>query len=188
MSFDLAAALRTLKPQKRRARLKRRARADLHWVENTVPIGEPVLLDTTVYIDVLQGYSPPPLDLLLSIRVCNHSAVCLAELTHLFGRLDPENAGTKSALREIEATIDDIPGHRLSAPDEEIWGVAGMLAGMLFRLGGYKAGQEKECLNDALIYLHSLKIGSSVVTRNVKDFDLLNQLVPLGKVIFYERV
>lgn len=188
MSFDLAAALRALKPQKRRAQLKLRSRADLQWIEGVPPGGEPILLDTTVYIDVLQGCSPERLDFLLGIRICNHSAVCVAELTHLFGRLDPAKAGTKPALRKIEATVNDIPDHRLSAPDEEIWGVAGILAGTLFRLGGYKAGQEKECLNDALIYLHALKTGSSVVTRNVKDFDLLNQLVPLGKVIFYERV
>ncbi len=187
MSFDLSAALRAIKPQKLTAPLSRRKRGDLIWIDEAMPVGAPILLDTCVYIDVLQGRSPRRLDLFLNIRICNHSAVCLAELTHLFGRLDPRKADTKGVLREIEATIRDIPGHRLSAPDEEIWGSAGILAGALFRLRGYQAGQESRCLNDALIYLHAIKTGSIVVTRNVADFDFLSQLVPAAGVIFYER-
>ena len=45
--------------------------------------GPPVLLDATVYIDVLQGRSPQALDRLIEIRTCNHSAVCIAELVHV---------------------------------------------------------------------------------------------------------
>jgi hypothetical protein len=48
------------------------------------------VLDTCVYIDELQGRPPAPLDELLETRIVNHSTVCLAELTHLFGRLDPD--------------------------------------------------------------------------------------------------
>ncbi|WP_143748904.1 hypothetical protein [Mesorhizobium sophorae] len=44
--------------------------------------------------------------------LCRHSAVCLPELTHVFGRLDPANAMTKSVLKTVEDTIGDIPGRR----------------------------------------------------------------------------
>ncbi len=48
------------------------------------------MLDTSVYLDVLQARTPDAVDDLLRYRVCYHSAVCLAELTHVFGRLDPD--------------------------------------------------------------------------------------------------
>ena len=65
----------------------------------TVRPGPPLLLDTAVYIDVLQGRSPPEVDELVRLRTCQHSAVCLAELTHAFGRLDPRHPGTAAAWR-----------------------------------------------------------------------------------------
>jgi len=68
-----------------------------------------------------------------------------------------------------------------------MWGAAGILAGMLFRLGSFRAGDERKCLNDALVYLQARALGCSVTTRNVKDFDFLNQLVPDGRILLYRR-
>ena len=45
------------------------------------------MLDTTAYIDALQDKSPGAIDDLMALRICNHSAVCLAELTHAYGAL-----------------------------------------------------------------------------------------------------
>jgi hypothetical protein len=42
-------------------------------------------------------------------------------------------------------------------------------------------------LNDSLIYLQARKVGAAILTRNVRDFDLLEQLVPSGTVVFYGR-
>jgi len=151
-------------------------------------VGTQVLLDTTVYIDVLKGSSPPELDQFIKRRICNHSSVCLAALTHAFGRLDPAHPSTRSTLAEIEKTISDIPDHRLGVPGVTIWGNAGILAGLLFRLGGYSTGMEKKCLNDAILFLHGRSLGMPVLTRNIKDFDFLNQLLPDGKIILYERI
>jgi predicted nucleic acid-binding protein len=187
LSFDIEAALRWLKPQRRSQSLTRRNDRDLNWVDDAPPVGPPVLLDTTVYIDTLQGRSPSALDAFITNRTCNHSAVCLAELTHAFGRLNPADGRTDRALKIIRPTIRDIPPHRLAAPDSDAWGVAGILAGLLFRLGGYPAGAERKCLNDALIYLQARKFGFPVVTGNLKDFDFLNQLVPDGRIILYRR-
>lgn len=159
----------------------------LAWVDDAPKIGTPVLLDTTVYIDTLQGRSPAALDAFIRFRTCNHSAVCLSELTHAFGRLDPDDRRTKRALASIRDTILDIPAHRIASPDTEIWGMAGVLAGLLFRFGAYPAGAERKCLNDALVYLQARKLGVPVVTGNLKDFDYLNQLVPDGRVMLYRR-
>ncbi len=188
LGFDLDAAVRWLKPQRRTQPLVRRKDRELNWVDDAPVIGAPVLLDTTVYIDVLQGRSPLVLDEFISLRTCNHSAVCLSELTHAFGRLKPTDPRTARALKAVRQTIRDIPSHRLTAPDAGTWGAAGILAGLLFRLGSYPSGAERKCLNDALIYLQARKLGFPVLTGNLKDFDYLNQLVPDGRVMLYRRM
>ena len=185
MPFELAATLRRLKPQRRTQPLSLRAGADLPLVHHATAAGPPLLLDSTVYIDVLQGRSPPEVDELIQLRPCHHSSVCLAELTHAFGRLDPRHQGTGAALRALAGVIAEIPRHRLSAPDMEVWGEAGILAGLMFRLGGYQKGQERACLNDALIYLQARKLGCVVLTANCRDFDIVHHLVPDGRVLFY---
>ena len=189
MSFDLAGSLRTLKPQKRTAPLRRRPDCDLCWADTAPLIGGALLLDTSVYFDALQGRTPAAADGLLSYRVCHHSAVCLAELTHAFGRLDPAHPSTKATLATLGGVIADIPGRRLHAPESGAWGEAGLLAGALFRLSGLPrgAGHERKLLNDSLIFLQARRLGASVLTANVRDFDFLNQLAPDGRVIFYRR-
>lgn len=186
MSFDLARAERALKPQARGA-LKARPERGLRWAENEAKAGVPLLLDATVYIDALQGRTPAAVDDLLRYRSLFHSAVCLAELTQAFGRLDPTHAGTRKALDALAGAIGEIPRHRLFAPDTDLWGKAGMLAGKALRLGRVPPGQghERKLLNDSLIYLQARKVGAAVLTRNVRDFDLLEQLVPSGAMVFY---
>jgi hypothetical protein len=187
LSFNLDAALRWLKPQRKVRPLKRRRDDKLSWIADAAGIGSPVLLDSTVYIDTLQGRSPQALDAFITLRTCNHSAVCLSELTHAFGRLRPMDPRTASALKVIGQTIRDIPVHRLVAPDIETWGAAGILAGILFRLGSYAAGAERKCLNDSLVFLQGRKLGWPVLTGNIMDFDFLNQLVPDGRILLYRR-
>jgi hypothetical protein len=185
LRFDIDAALRWLKPQRKARPLKRRKDDKLNWITEAAGIGSPVLLDSTVYIDTLKGRSPAALDVFISLRTCNHSAVCLSELIHAFGRLNPLDPRTAGVLKVIRQTIRDIPAHRLVSPDPHTWGNAGVLAGILFRLGSYAAGAERKCLNDALIYLQGRKFGWPVLTGNIADFDFLNQLVPDGRILLY---
>ncbi len=187
MSFELRKAERALKPQARGA-LKARPQSELRWVDGESKAGVPLLIDTTVYLDTLQGRTPGAVDDLLRYRCIFHSAVCLAGLTHAFGRLDPARSATKQALTALAGAIDDIPRHRLFAPDTDLWGKAGMLAGKALRIGRIPPGQgqERKLLNDSLIYLQARKIGAVILTRNVRDFTLLEQLVPSGAVVFYK--
>lgn len=146
-----------------------------------------MFLDTSVYLDVLQGRSPVEVDTLLTYRICHHSAVCLSELTHAFGRLDPKHSSTKAVLETIAATVEDIPEHRLHAPDSATWGQAGVLAGLLFRLSNLPKGEghERRFVNDALVFLQARQLGASVLTGNVRDFDFLSQIIPNGRMILY---
>lgn len=187
MGFDLSETLRSLKPQKYNGTLERRADDDLPWIADEAAIGGPMFLDTSVYLDVLQGRSPVEVDRLLTYRRCHHSAVCLSELTHAFGRLDPKHASTKAVLETIEATVKDIPDHRLHAPDAATWGQAGVLAGLLFRLSNLPKGEgyERRFINDALVFLQARQLGASVLTGNVRDFDFLTQIIPTGRIILY---
>lgn len=155
----------------------------------SVPVaaGSPLLLDTCVYIDVLQGRTSPIVDDLLQVRIVNHSAVCVAEMTHLFGRLDPAHAGTKGVLDEIRRTIDDIPSHRLSAPSDTAMAEAGMLAGLVSRLLDLDRSRWTLLLNDAMLYLQALESGCTVLTRNVREFDCFDQLLPASRILLYER-
>jgi len=187
LRFDLSETLRSLKPQKYAGTLERRLDEDLSWVVDEPAIGGPLFLDTSVYLDVLQGRSPVEVDALLRYRLCHHSAVCLSELTHAFGRLDPKHATTKAVLETIAETVDDIPEHRLHAPDTAMWGQAGVLAGLLFRLSNLPKGKghERRFVNDALVFLQARQLGASVLTGNVRDFDFLSQIMPTGRVILY---
>jgi predicted nucleic acid-binding protein len=187
LSSDLQKAERALKPQARGA-LEARPEVELRWAEAETKAGVPLLIDTTVYLDTLQGRTPATVDDLLRYRSIFHSAVCLAELTHVFGRLDPAHAAARKALAALGGAIDDIPRHRLFAPDTDLWGKAGMLAGKALRLRRIPPGQgqERRLLNDSLIYLQARKVGAAILTRNVRDFDLLEQLVPSGTVVFYK--
>lgn len=190
MSFNLDATLRQLKPQRRTACPPPRPDEQLPWAEDAPLVAGPLLLDTTVYIDLLKGATPHAVDRLLQLRTCNHSAVSLGELTHTVGRLDPAHPDTRTVLRELrEAITEDIPPHRLQFPEDDIWGAAGMLAGLAFRLRNFpkNQGHERKLLNDALLYLQARKLGCAVLTRNIGDFDLLNQLVPSGQILLYRQ-
>nr|WP_294560779.1 hypothetical protein [uncultured Rhodopila sp.] len=131
--------------------------------------------------------SPREVGELLSLRICNHSSVCIAELTHVFGRLAPGHPETAKIFVAISKTIGAMRPHRVREPGRLAWGTAGILAGLAFRLGGYQRGQERKLLNDALVYLQAIENGQIVLSRNIADFDILNQLVPDGRVILYER-
>jgi predicted nucleic acid-binding protein len=188
LSFDLRRSLRRIKPQRAANVIQRRSIANLPVVQIPVSAGAELMLDTCVYIDVLQGRTPAGVDSLLGVRIVNHSTVCLAELTHLFGRLDPAHPDTKNVLREIRRTIEDMPDHRLSSPSAAAVGEAGMLAGLVARLSGAGHSQRLSLLNDASLYLQALEHGWVVLTRNARDFDCFDQLLPADRVLFYEPV
>ena len=86
--FDAARRWARFDPQKT---LARRADDELPFVDASRIGGQGLLLDTCVYIDVLQRRAPERVKRLLTTRLSNHSGVVLAELTHLFGRLDPRD-------------------------------------------------------------------------------------------------
>ena len=188
MAFDLGGSLRRLKPEKRTGALVRRPDHELPFADAKQTAGPPLLLDTTVYIDVLKGREPPAVTQLLRIRQIHHSSVALGELTHLFGRLDPSHPGTRTVLAQVKGTVDDMPPHRLAAPSVRAAAEAGIVAGLVARLKGLPADERQPVANDAMLFNQALENGWTLLSRNVSDLDLISQLVPAGRILLYRQL
>jgi predicted nucleic acid-binding protein len=185
MDFDLARALRRIKPEKWTGGLPPRPAGQLDFTRTALPHGPTLLLDTCVYIDVLQARLPPDAKALLKTRTVHHVSVVLGELSHLFGRL-PGSTRSHTVLNSLSMTLNAIAPRNIGTPGPGIALHAGILCGLVFRLGGFQRGQEVAALNDATIYLHALDNGHAVLTRNQNDFDRMNQILPDGRVLFYD--
>jgi predicted nucleic acid-binding protein len=183
LSSDFERTLRRLKPDKQLQRLKPRPESDLTFLGSDKP--KTLLYDTTVYVDVLQGQLPATGDLMLRAADAWHSTVAETELASTCALLDPEHPDTAAAIKEITAVINRMPSHRTIAPDREIWRSAGILTGTIARLHGVQKKDRRRILNDALIFATARKYGHTVLTRNIVDFDFLQQLDPAGRVLFY---
>ena len=181
-------SLRRLKPEKHRKGLLYRDRSQLRFLSNLKPPLPKLLLDTTVYIDALQGRLPDYAEVALRTGSLWHSTVTEAELAALAGLLDPAHRDTADVIAQVAASIDLRPSHRLLAPDRDTWREAGIVAGLLARLQGYGKNEQRKALNDALIFLTAAKNGCVVLTRNLSEFDLLMQLDARGQAIFYDSV
>lgn len=188
MSSEFAKSLRRLKPEKHRKKLAYRDRSQLPYLESLKPPFSKLLLDTTVYIDALQGRLPQSVEIALRAGNLWHSTVTEAELAALAGLLDPSHPATQHVIAQIAASVDLRPEHRILAPDRDAWREAGILAGLLARLEQYGKNERRKALNDALIFLTAAKNGCVVLTRNVKDFDLLMQLDRKGQAVFYDAL
>jgi predicted nucleic acid-binding protein len=186
-SFDLEEALRRFKPHKNRTLPPRRPDEELQWVADLEMSGGPLLIDTTVYIDQLQGRTPEAVDDFIEMRRCHHSAISLAELTHIFGRLDPAHPETSRTLKQAAIAFDHIPRHRILAPDTDVLGEAGILSGLLTRTEALNDDKRRRRLNDAILSLHARFLGAALVTRKVKDFDILDPIAPGTGIIYYRR-
>ena len=186
MSSEFGKSLRRLKPEKHRKRLAYRDPSKLPYLSSLKPPFPKFLLDTTVYIDALQGRLPVSVQIALRSGNLWHSTVTEAELAALTGLLDPSHPETVNTIAQVVASIELRPAHRILAPDRDAWREAGILAGLLARLQQYGKNERRKALNDALIFLSAAKNGCAVLTRNISDFDLLMQLDQNGQAIFYE--
>lgn len=62
---------------------------------------------------------------------------------------------------------------------------ANVLAGMVAGLRGLAKTDRQPFVNDAILYLQALEQGHTILTRNIADFDALQQLAPEGRILFY---
>jgi hypothetical protein len=184
--FDFDAAWRWARFDRRKA-LARRGDDELPFVDASLTGGQGLLLDTCVYIDQMQDRSPAVLDDLIMQRQVNHSTVAIQELMHTVGVLKPSDARTAGVVAAIGKQIRAMPPHRVFAPDIEVLGRAALLSGILCRLQGYGKDGKLRALQDCVLFLQAQKLGLVVLTANVGDYDILLQLIPAGRALFYRR-
>ena len=182
--FDFDAARRWARFDPQRT-LTRRSDNELPFVNPGSIGGQGLLLDTCVYIDQMQDRSPQILDDLIAQRQVNHSTVAIQELMHTVGVLNPSDARTATVIDVIGKQIRAMPPHRIFAPDTEVLGRAALLSGILCRLQGYEKDGKLRALQDCVLFLQAQKLGLVVLTANVGDYDILLQLIPTGRVLFY---
>jgi predicted nucleic acid-binding protein len=185
LSSELWRSLRRYKPEKHARLLQRRADSELDFLETAKFRPAKLLYDTTVYIDILQKRFPETGKLTLRAIEAWHSPVTEAELASGVGLLDPTHPMTRRLIDEIAGVLDRRPIQRTIAPDTAIWREAGILSGILARLQGFDKGQRRRLMNDALLFVTARRYGCTLLTRNVSDFDLMQQLEPAGRVLFY---
>lgn len=184
--FDFDAAVRWARLDPGRT-LARRADAELPFVGEEHVVGPALLLDTCVYIDQLKNRSPTILDRLAVTRAVNHSTIAVQELMHAVGVLDPGDRRTPAVVSQVRGLIRSMPPHRIFAPDVDVLGRGALLSGIVCRLQGYAAGHKLRALHDCVLLLHAKKLGLTLLTANVADFDILLQLLPTARALFYRR-
>ena len=183
MSSDFERTLRRLKPDKKLEQLKPRPDSDLTFLGAAKP--QSLLYDTTVYVDILQGRFPATGEIMLTATEAWHSTVAETELASICALLDPMHPDSGDVIKEVTILIDRMSPYRMIAPDREVWRTAGILTGTLARLQGIPRADRRRTLNDALIFATARKHGHTVLTRNIIDFDFLQQLDPAGRIAFY---
>jgi predicted nucleic acid-binding protein len=164
---------------------QRRPEERLPFLTEKDPPPEDLLFDTTVYVDTLQGKLPDPLGIRIAAHNPWHSTVVESELLYLCGRLEPRHPGTQTAIQQILAVVDRWPPERILNPVRAVWREAAILTGAIARFHRVKTEDRGRLMNDALIFLSAREHGATVLTRNHRDFDLLVQLVPEGRAVFY---
>jgi hypothetical protein len=184
--FDFDVAVRWARLDPRRT-LAHRADAELLFVSEERIAGQALLLDTCAYIDQAQDRTPDVVDRLIATRQVKHSSVAIQELMHAVGALDPDDRRTPGAIAEIRGLIRSMPPHRIVAPDVDVLGRAALLSGIVCRLQGYATDRKLRALHDCVLLLQAQKLGLTLLTANVGDFDVLLQLLRSGRVLFYRR-
>lgn len=58
---------------------------------------------------------------------------------------------------------------------------------MLCRLQGDGKDAKLRAMQDCVLFLQAQKLGWVVLTANVSDDEILLQLIPAGRVLFYRR-
>lgn len=132
------------------------------------------ILDTNVYIDHWRGRLSA--DALVAIRaafVVRHSAVVLSELRR--------GARTEAETR----LVDGLRGAMTACwePTKADWWAAGALVLAVGDEQGWDTAKRRDFQNDALIALTARAHGSTVVTTNRADFDLLARRLGIQVIV-----
>lgn len=136
---------------------------------------ERVVFDSDLYIDWINVGSRE--ELLLGRWFARYmSTVVLLELQA--GALDPAAAKAVGDLYRAFTRTG-----RLISPSPESYWRAGSVLRVLQRRHGFDLRTRFRLVNDCLIALSSRQVGATVITRNRRDFRLIQQVVPFSLLV-----
>jgi len=164
-----------------------RPRDELPFDVGAAPAHPVLMLDATVYIDAQKAGLPLALAARIAGAEIRHSAVALGEIAADIGLLHPSRPGTAAILEVLSQTLGRTDPDATHSPSSDAWLEASLMAGILARTQGLPKPDRRKLLNDALIFLSAAEAGATLVSRNVRDMDLLLQLKPQVQVLLYDR-
>ncbi len=136
---------------------------------------ERVVFDSDLYIDWINVGSHE--EILLGRWFIRYmSAVVLLELQA--GALEPAAVKAVGDLYRTFARTG-----RLLSPSPETFWRAGSVLQILQRRQGFDLRTRFRLVNDCLIALSSRQVGATVITRNERDFRLIQQVAPFSLII-----
>ncbi|MEA2772921.1 MAG: hypothetical protein QOD93_5883 [Acetobacteraceae bacterium] len=153
---------------------------------HAVPDDAVLLLDTTVYIDGMKRIGlPSDIQALLANHTVCHSSICVGELAFGFGRLDPNHVDTARNRSAIAAILDRFTPESFVDLSPAGWARAGVMAGSLARTQGFAQDRRRALLLDAALFVTAQESGTTLVSGNLSDMDLLLQIGGKADVLLY---
>jgi hypothetical protein len=165
-----------------------RARSALPFDAGAVGGATPVMLDTTVYLDALKTPGlPSPIATLVARNVVLHCSIACAELAVSVGHLNPAHPQTARHRTPLIDILSRMVPTRVVAPSADAWTEAAIVSGILARTQGYAREARRAVLHDAMMLLTAAEAGAVLISRNVRDMDLLLRFWPKAQVLLYDR-
>lgn len=138
-----------------------------------MPAGRWVVFDTNVYVAALRE----GIDGAAFARIRDRTPrTFLASVVSAELRAGAVDRAGRLAVRELVEQFDRLG--RTVTPDARSWNLAGDALGNIRRREPALRAKVTSLWNDALIALSARQIGGSVVTSNVRDFELLHRFMP----------
>jgi hypothetical protein len=76
---------------------------------------------------------------------------------------------------------------RIVALSADAWTEAAIVAGILARTQGYAREARRALLHDAMMVLTAVEARAVLISRNVRDMDLLLRFWPKAQILLYDR-
>lgn len=144
-----------------------------------------LLLDTNAIIHGLQRRLAEPVRALIAQSPAVASSVVIGEMLQgkeLLNPQDPRSAANAATIQAAVAALEALP---ILTPDHQDWRDAMSLLGSLGRCNRLDKPTRAAWLRDSFIYLGARKSGATLVTADLTAFDLFQQALPGGDILFF---
>lgn len=144
-----------------------------------------LMLDTNVIIlGMKRGKLTTDVKTLLATAESVASTVVIGELNQGAANLDPTHPDTPATRAPMDAAIAELSKLPIITPNHEDWLTGMVMLSTLGRCFNLNKEARGMWLRDALIYVTARRVGATLVTADLLEFDLFQQILPGGLVLF----